>query len=168
VKRIPAFVSSALLLTPVLLGAQSTSSPVAGSKVRFWIAAGGSVHTAQLERLTPDSLILQSCATCTTLRYARADVNHIEVFRALPSGMRTLSGYGYGSLIGLVAGVIAASTCHKLGDGCDGAIILVPAGALLGGLIGGIAGYLGSYAWDPVAPPPPASGDSNNVTRSPQ
>jgi hypothetical protein len=145
-----------MLFAPLTLGAQSTSSPPAGSKVRFWIVAGGSVHTAQLERLTPDSLILQSCATCTTLRYARTEVNHIEVFRALPSGMRTLSGYGYGSLIGLVAGVIAASTCRKLGDGCDGAILLVPAGAILGGLIGAIAGYLGSYTWDPVVTPSPA------------
>lgn len=148
----PASVLSAVLLTPLLLGAQATSSAAPGSKVRFWIVAGGSVHTAQLERLTPDSLILQSCATCTTLRYARTDVNHIEVFHQLPSGMRTLTGYGYGSLIGLVAGVIAASTCHKVGDGCDGGIVLVPVGAILGGLIGGLAGYLGSYTWDPVTP----------------
>lgn len=141
---------SSLFLAPLLLGAQSTSPPVAGSQVRFWVVAGGSVHTAQLERLTPDSLILESCATCTILRYARADVNHIEVFHRLPSGMRTVQGFGYGGLIGLVAGVIGASTCHKIGDGCDGAILLVPVGGILGGLIGAIAGHLSSYKWEPV------------------
>jgi len=139
-----------LLFVPLLLGAQTESPPVAGSQVRFWLVAGGTIHTAQLEQLTPDSLILQSCATCTTLRYARADVNNIEMFRRLPSGMRTVSGFGWGGLIGLVAGVIGASTCNKLGDGCDGAILLIPAGAILGGLIGGIAGYLSSYKWEPV------------------
>ena len=139
-----------LLFVPLLLGAQTESPPVAGSQVRFWVVAGGSIHTAQLEQLTPDSLILQSCATCTTLRYARADVNNIEVFRRLPSGMRTVSGFGWGGLIGLVAGVIGASTCNKLGDGCDGAILLIPAGAILGGVIGSLAAYLSSYKWEPV------------------
>ena len=139
-----------LLFVPLLLGAQTESPPVAGSQVRFWVVAGGSIHTAQLEQLTPDSLILQSCATCTTLRYARADVSSIEVLHRLPSGMRTVSGFGWGGLIGLVAGVIGASTCNKLGDGCDGAILLVPAGAILGGLIGSLAAYLSSYKWEPV------------------
>ena len=139
-----------LLFVPLLLGAQTESRPVAGSQVRFWVVAGGSIHTAQLEQLTPDSLILQSCATCTTLRYARADVSSIEVLHRLPSGMRTVSGFGWGGLIGLVAGVIGASTCNKLGDGCDGAILLIPAGAILGGLIGGLAAYLSSYKWEPV------------------
>src|SRR6185436_776741 len=46
-----------LLFVPLLLGAQTESPPVAGSQVRFWVVAGGSIHTAQLERLTPDSLI---------------------------------------------------------------------------------------------------------------
>jgi len=139
-----------LLFVPLLLGAQTESPPVAGSQVRFWLVAGGTIHTAQLEQLTPDSLLLQSCATCTTLRYARADVSSIEVLHRLPSGMRTVSGFGWGGLIGLVAGVIGASTCNKLGDGCDGAILLVPAGAILGGLIGSLAAYLSSYKWEPV------------------
>jgi len=139
-----------LLFVPLLLGAQTESPPVAGSQVRFWLVAGGTIHTAQLEQLTPDSLLLQSCATCTTLRYARADVSSIEVFHQLPSGMRTVQGFGWGGLIGLVAGVIGASTCNKLGDGCDGAILLVPAGAILGGLIGSLAAYLSSYKWEPV------------------
>ena len=139
-----------LLFVPLLLGAQTESPPVAGSQVRFWVVAGGSIHTAQLEQLTPDSLILQSCASCTTLRYARADVSNIEVLKRLPSGMRTVEGFGWGGLIGLVAGVIGASTCNKLGDGCDGAILLIPAGAILGGLIGGLAAYLSSYKWEPV------------------
>ena len=143
-------VLGSLLFVPLLLGAQTESPPVTGSQVRFWVVAGGSIHTAQLERLTPDSLILQSCVTCTTLRYARADVSSIEVLHRLPSGMRTVDGFGWGGLIGLVAGVIGASTCNKLGDGCDGAILLVPAGAILGGLIGGLAAYLSSYKWEPV------------------
>jgi len=139
-----------LLFVPLLLGAQTESPPVAGSQVRFWVVAGGSIHTAQLERLTPDSLILQSCVTCTTLRYARADVSHIEVFHRLPSGMRTVQGFGYGGLIGLVTGVIGASACNKIGDGCDGAILLVPVGGIVGGLIGGIVAHLSSYKWEPV------------------
>ena len=141
---------SSLLFVPLLLGAQLASPPAAGSQVRFWVVAGGSVHTAQLEQLTPDSLILESCATCTTLRYARADVSHIEVFHRLPSRMRTVQGFGFGGLIGLVVGVIGASTCHKIGDGCDGAILLVPLGGILGGLIGATAALLTSYKWEPV------------------
>ena len=141
---------SSLVVAPFFLAAQTVPTPASGPKVRFWIVAGGSVHTAQLRDLTADSLILESCATCSTLRYSRAEVNHIEVFRQLPRGMRTLRGYGYGGLIGLVAGAIVAGTCRGIGDTCDGAILAVPIGGIVGGLIGGLVGYLTAYRWDPI------------------
>lgn len=141
-------IAAGLAFIPLLAAAQERSL-APGSTIRFRTGAEVSPHKAHIERLTRDSLLLRTCASCSKLGFSRSEVNHIELFRRAASGWRVVSGFGFGGLIGLVGGAVVATSCHG-GDKCDGAILAVPAGGLLGGLIGGLAAYLTSYRWEPL------------------
>jgi hypothetical protein len=121
-----------------------------GARIRFGIDTTRALHVADLGQATRDSLLLRDCQTCSRLSYSRLEVNRLAVFRRVPAGMRMVSGFGFGGVAGLALGLIAARTCHGVGDECDGSIVVVPALGLLGGLVGVLAGYLTAYSWDPV------------------
>ena len=121
-----------------------------GTRIRFGIGTTETLHVAELGQATPDSLVLRQCQSCNRLSYGRVEVNRLAVFSRVPAGMRVVSGFGYGGLVGLGIGLLGASMCHGTGDQCDGGIILVPAVGLLGGLVGALIGYLTAYSWHPI------------------
>src|SRR2546423_9822865 len=103
---------SVLILAPVLVGAQNVSTEPE-SRIRFRIGVSDSVNVAGLELLTLDSLILESCATCGKLRYARAEVSHIEMYRGSTRGSHMIGGAAIGALVGIGIGTITVKTsCH--------------------------------------------------------
>ena len=121
-----------------------------GTTIRFSTGTSDRPHIGELARATPDSLFLQSCPTCSSLSYSRIEVNRLAVFRRANRGLRFLTGFGYGGLLGLGAALLGATTCHG-GDKCDGWLVLIPTGGLLGGLVGGLVGYLSTpYSWVPI------------------
>ena len=122
----------------------------AGATIRFGTGTSDTLYVGQLARATADSLFLQRCVTCGRLTYSRIEVNRLAVFHPAHRGLRFLSGFGYGGLAGLGLGLLAAKSCHGIGDECDGGILLIPIGGLLGGLVGGLIGYLTANSWDPI------------------
>lgn len=121
----------------------------AGTRIRFTVGASDALHVADVTRINGDSVFVDRCLTCTQLSYSRAELSHLAIFQAIPSGMRILSGIGIGGLVGLGVGLAGASSCTG-GDRCDGWIVLVPFGAIAGGFVGGLVGYLTSYRWVPI------------------
>ncbi len=149
----------ALHIFLLLIALGSTSSRAAaqdprlrpGATIRFGTDTSDALHVGQLALATADSLFLQRCVTCGRLTYSRIEINRLAVFHPAHRGLRFLTGFGYGGLAGLGLGLLAAISCHGIGDECDGGIILIPFGGLLGGLVGGLIGYLTAYSWDPIA-----------------
>jgi hypothetical protein len=138
-----------LLVTAASPASAQTGDVARGDRVRFSIGSPDSLYEGVLDRLTPDSLFLESCETCTRLLYSRSEIGRLAVFRKSGGGMRAVTGFGLGGLIGLAIAGFAAASCHG-GDKCDGAIVAIPFFGLAGGLIGAIGGYLSGYKWVPV------------------
>ena len=146
--------SQSFLLVLAFAAASSTAAAQdarlrPGTTIRFATATSDTVHVAELDHATSDSLYLGRCGTCTRLSYSRMEVNRLAVFHPAHRGSRFLTGFGFGGLAGLGLGLLAATSCHG-GDRCDGGIVLIPFGGLLGGLVGGLAGYLTAYSWDAI------------------
>lgn len=146
-RRLPVVV--VLLMLAKAVGAQ-TDGVDAGDRVRFRTAQSEFFHVATVARLTADSLSLESCATCMRLDYARAEVNHLDVFRIRDRGDRTLIGMLLGAVIGGGIGYIMSRACGGGAEACELSLLAVPGGALLGGILGGVAGFLTGYTWQPV------------------
>lgn len=123
----------------------------AGVTIRFGTDTTSTLHVAQLEQATRDSLLLRRCETCSRTGYSFSEVNRLAAFQRIPAGMRMVSGFGWGGLLGLGLGAIAATTCHGTADRCEDAFLLVPFTGLLGGFVGALTGYLTAYRWEPVA-----------------
>ena len=132
------------------IGAQ-TGGVESGDRVRFRTGASKSFHVASVARMTPDSLALESCATCDRLVYARSELDHLDVYRVRNRGERTLLGIFLGALIGGTVGWLMSRSCDGYVDACELSVLLIPEVALVGGLFGGIAGFLTGYAWQPVS-----------------
>jgi hypothetical protein len=147
-RRLPVVV--VLLLLANAVNAQ-TDGVDPGDKVRFRTAPSESFHGATVARITKDSLFLESCTTCERLVYARADVNHLDVFRIRDRGDRALLGILIGAVAGGVIGLFISKSCRGNVDACELSVLAIPGGALLGGFFGGIAGFLSGYSWQPVA-----------------
>jgi len=147
-RRLPVVV--VLLLLAKAAGAQ-TDGVNPGDRVRFRVGQSESFHSATVARMTKDSLFLESCSTCASLDYARADIKHFDVFRIKDRGGRTLIGMLLGALVGGTIGYFMAQACTGSADSCALSALAVPGGALLGGFFGGIAGFLRGYTWEPVA-----------------
>jgi hypothetical protein len=122
-----------------------------GEKIRFSIGATRELHEARLERFTPDSMILESCATCNRLRFARREAYDLEVFRRKSARSRAVTGFGIGGLFGLAAAGIRGLSCHGTADKCEDWFFALPFFGLIGGFVGSIVGYLGAGAWQPIA-----------------
>ena len=122
-----------------------------GAQIRFQVSGDSLFRSGFLSRFTQDSLIVERCPTCYgRLTYSRAELTRLDVSKRRPGGLRALTGFAIGATTGLALGFLSAVNC-KGGDKCDGAILLLPFGGLLGGLIGASAGYLSSYKWEPVS-----------------
>jgi hypothetical protein len=143
------WVVALLLVSTASWGGAQSGGVKRGDRIRFSIGAPDSLHVAVLDRLTSDSLFLKSCPTCDRLLYSRAEAGRLAVFRKSGGGMRAISGFGIGGLVGLVVAGLAAANCHG-GDRCDGGIVAIPFIGLAGGLVGAIGGYLSGYKWQPI------------------
>jgi hypothetical protein len=139
-----------LLLSVASLSSAQAAHVTRGDRVRFSIGPPDSLHEAVLERVTPDSLVLESCGTCARLLYGRSEIGRLAVFRKSGAGMRAVTGFGLGGLVGLGIAGVAVAGCHG-GDKCDGTVVAIPFLGLLGGLIGAVGGYLSGYKWVPVS-----------------
>lgn len=139
-----------LLLLTKTVDAQ-TEGVDPGDKVRFLTPLSESFHVATVARITTDTLFLESCTTCERLVYARAEVNHLDVFRIRERGDRALIGTLIGAVVGGVIGLFISKSCRGYVDACELSVLAIPGGALLGGFFGGIAGFLSGYTWQPVA-----------------
>jgi hypothetical protein len=122
-----------------------------GARIRFRIGTSDTLHVAELSRGSADSLILQSCQTCSRLSYVRTEVNQLAVFRPLNRGDRIIVGLGIGAAIGAGIGYLSSRNCRTY-ERCDLAFLAVPVDAILGGIFGGMAGFISAYRWDPITP----------------
>jgi len=125
-----------------------------GSLIRFRVPPQDSLHIADLDRLTADSLVLERCETCSRLRFSRAEVAHLEVFGPVNRGDRFLAGLGLGALIGGGLGYLNVATCKGYADACELAVLAVPFGAIAGGILGAGFGFMTGYRWKPVTAEP--------------
>jgi hypothetical protein len=138
------------LLSVAFSGSAAQETVVkAGATIRFQIDSTASTHSAELARLTSDSLFLSYCATCNRLLYSRAEVSRLAVLRVESRGDRMIAGLAIGTLVGGGLGYLLASNCNN-GDTCDLAALDVPIGAIFGGLVGTAAGLFSAYKWTPV------------------
>lgn len=146
---------AAFLLCGLSARAQPSVRPIGiepGASIRFQIFGDSLFRSGILSRFTQDSLIVERCPTCYgRLDYGRAELTRLDVSKRLGNGgSRALTGFAIGASAGLALGYLGAISC-KGGDRCDGGIILIPFGGILGGLIGVAAGYLTAYKWEPVS-----------------
>jgi hypothetical protein len=138
------------LLSVAFSGSAAQETVVrAGATIRFQIDSTASTHSAEVARLTSDSLFLTDCATCNRLLYSRTEISRLAVLRVESRGDRMIAGLAIGTLVGGGLGYLAAATC-KGGDRCDGAVLAIPFGAIFGGLVGTAAGLFSAYKWTPV------------------
>ena len=125
--------------------------PQPGANIRFRIGPSDSLHVAQLGLLTRDSLALERCLTCNRLRYTRAEINDLAVFRPVNRGDRLIGGFAIGAVIGAGLGYLSARSCRTY-ERCDLAALNLPLGAISGGLLGMAIGLISAYRWEPVGP----------------
>lgn len=144
-----AFLAAALsMASPLALDAQQLDS---ATIVRFRMHRESDVREGELTRLTPDSLILGTCYGCSYLRYARADISGLEVYRGSTGFRNGVLGFLGGAVIGggIAAAAISMQQCSD--DLCGLRYIVVPEAALAGAFVGLLAGIsLGKETWEPV------------------
>ena len=142
-------ISAAVLCIAFSAVGGQEQEPQPGAQIRFRIGARDSLHVAQLGLLTRDSLALERCLTCNRLRYSRAEINDLAVFRPVNRGDRFIGGLAIGAVIGGGLGYLSSRGCRTY-EKCDLAALAVPLGAIFGGLFGGVIGFIGAYRWEPV------------------
>ena len=146
--------ASCTLLACLIVPARSPASAQKtivkqGATVRLRPVGDERFHSAQIHRITRDSVVLERCLDCNRLSYRRNEVAKLDVFQPYAQSSRTFKGICLGTTIGGGLGYLAATSCSG-GDRCDLAALAVPFGAITGALIGGVAGFVSAYRWQPV------------------
>jgi hypothetical protein len=128
-------------------GGQSTF-PDPGAKIRFSTAPSSALYEGRLARVTEDSIVLERCPTCDRLRFGRAEIRDLEVWRSNASWGRALHGFGIGGAIGFAIAGLRRATCHGTADQCEDWVPLLGILGLAGGITGGIVGFLTGGSWE--------------------
>lgn len=142
-------ICAALLCIAFSAAGGQEQEPRPGANIRFRVGMSDSLHVAQLGLLTRDSLALERCSTCNRLRYSRAEINDLAVFRPVNRGDRFIGGLAIGAVIGAGLGYLSSRSCRTY-ERCDLAALAIPMGAIFGGLFGGVTGFISAYRWEPV------------------
>jgi hypothetical protein len=154
-----------VVVAPILqlAGAQqvvSRVSAVRGDSVRFRLAPSDQwKYTLLVDRVEPDTFVVQQCATCAVERIALHSVATLEVLHA-PSASPayakyTLVGALVGAGVGLAASIIHDSGCRPGGDDPQvgsGGTRCAQGGTFVGYTT--IGALLGAVIGRPLAPAP--------------
>ena len=119
--------------------------------VRFKMHRETDVRYGELARLTPDSLILETCDHCSFLRYDRAEISGLEVYRGSTGVRNGLLGFlgGMVAAAGVTAVIINEQQCHD--DLCGLRYMAVPAAGIAGAFVGLLVGIaLAKETWEPI------------------
>jgi hypothetical protein len=135
--------------------AVAPSTIARGATIRFVVGTDSRLIVGHLNKLTPDSLIIERCTNCDRLRYGTREISRLEVLRGSSRGNHFAVGLGVGAVAGLIIATINyARPCHALDtDVCGfrafGFFYGPPTGALIGGIIG--VSLRARPRWQPVA-----------------
>ncbi|MEO7711294.1 MAG: hypothetical protein ABIV10_00060 [Gemmatimonadaceae bacterium] len=143
------FIALALLMSPVLAAAQVPASPftkwIVGDSVRVSLRDGRKLE-GSLQRAMRDSVVLRREAGRLTTDTVMA-LSHVSL---VESGVRrhtagsAFKGMGLGLLAGSLLGALAAGASSQgcTGEMCTLSILLIPAGAAVGGAGGLLVGAI--------------------------
>ena len=142
-------IALALLMCPVLAAAQVPASPVliwiAGDSIRITLRNGRTLE-GSVERGTRDSIALRRGAGSWTTDTVMA-LSHISTVESRVrrhTAGSAFKGIGLGILAGGAFGAVAAAVSYAgcTGEMCGLAVLLVPAGAVVGGVGGLLVGAI--------------------------